>query len=186
MKKTIALSLAIVGLACSASAQGVVLFKNFGTGSNTGGVNLTPVPFVFDVDGTTRLAGTGYTAQLWGGTSADSLSALTPTVAFNTGNFAGTFSPNDAVAVPGIAAGSTAFLQVRVWNNQAGSVTSYDAALIRNQSDVFQVTLGDAQNPDLPILAGMNSFSLVVVPEPSVIALAVLGAGALFFRRKKA
>jgi hypothetical protein len=185
MKKIIASALLAVGIVGSASAQGVVVFKNFGVGSNTGGGNLTPVPLVFDTDGTTRLAGTGFTAELLGGAAADSMVSLTPTVGFGTGNFAGTFAPSSSVPVPGVAAGAVAFLQVRVWNNQGGSITSYDNALIRNESVVFQVTLADALAPSLPILAGMNSFALTVVPEPSVVALALLGAGALFLRRRK-
>lgn len=184
MKKLIIIGLAVAGFAVSATAQGVVVFKNFGTGLNSPS-NLTPVPLVYNTDGTTRLAGTGFTAELLGGSTAGSLASLAPTVGFGTGNFAGTFSPSSSVAVPGVAAGSTAFLQVRVWDNQGGTVTSYNSATLRNQSVVFQVALADALAPSLPILVGMNSFSLAVVPEPSVIALSILGVGALLLRRKK-
>jgi hypothetical protein len=182
MKSGFLIALLSAGLSYSACAQGVVAFKNFGTGGN-GTFGTTPAR-VFNVDGVTGLAGTGFTAQLWGGANADSLQALTPTVNFGTGLLAGLFSPNSTVAVPGVAVGSVATLRVRVWDNQSGAVTSWDAATIRGESNTFTVSLVDSQNPNPPILIGMNSFTLV--PEPSVIALALLGAGALLFRRKKA
>jgi hypothetical protein len=188
MKKIIVGMLLSAGLVASTFAQGVVVFKNFGGGSNVpGGGNLTPVPLVYGTDGTTRLDGTGFTAQLW---DANSMTALTPgsgtgVVGFGTGNFAGTFAPNNSIAVPGVAAGSDASLMVRVWDNQGGTVTSFDSAAIRGESVTFSVTLADAQSPTFPILAGMNSFSLAAVPEPSVIALAVVGIGAFLVRRKK-
>lgn len=54
---------------------------------------------------------------------------------------------------------------------------------ITAQSSVFTATPGVPPNPpgNLTSLTG----PLTVVPEPSVIALAVLGAGALLFRRRK-
>jgi hypothetical protein len=36
-----------------------------------------------------------------------------------------------------------------------------------------------------PDLSGLQSFNLRVVPEPSTIALGVLGAAALLYRRRK-
>ena len=57
-------------------------------------------------------------------------------------------------------------------------------------SDPFTVSLGGAGTPPSPAAAlpgdfsGLN-ISTVAVPEPSTIALAVLGGAALFFRRRK-
>lgn len=184
MKKLFLTALLAVVTVASASAQGVISFKNYGTGGN-GSFGSSPAR-VFGVDGVTGLSGTGFTAQLWGGADAGSMVALTPTVGFGTGLLAGLFAPNPTVAVPGIAAGGTATLMVRVWDNQGGAVTSWDAALIRGESNTFTAGLVDSQNPNPGVLIGLNSFSLTVVPEPSVIALAILGAGALYFRRKKA
>jgi len=52
----------------------------------------------------------------------------------------------------------------------------------------FTVTLGGAGTPPSPAAAIPGDFSGVVmtaVPEPSTIALAILGGAALFFRRRK-
>src|ERR1700675_302022 len=76
-----ALLLASVG----AFAQGTIVFSNGAAGVN--------VPF-FDTDGVTKLAGTGYTAELWAGpagTIEGSLTAVSPTAVFATGASAGYF-----------------------------------------------------------------------------------------------
>jgi hypothetical protein len=57
-------------------------------------------------------------------------------------------------------------------------------------SDPFTVTLGGAGTPPGPPaalpadFAGLN-ITTVAVPEPSTVALAILGGAALFFRRRK-
>jgi len=55
-------------------------------------------------------------------------------------------------------------------------------------SDPFTVTLGGAGTPPSPAAALPGDFSglnISTIPEPSTIALAVLGGAALFFRRRK-
>ena len=57
-------------------------------------------------------------------------------------------------------------------------------------SDAFSVTLGGAGTPPSPAAALPNGVALDIsgtpaVPEPSTIALAVLGGAALMFRRRK-
>jgi hypothetical protein len=55
-------------------------------------------------------------------------------------------------------------------------------------SDPFTVTLGGSGTPPAPAAALPGNFSglnIPTVPEPSTIALAVLGGAALFFRRRK-
>ena len=50
----------------------------------------------------------------------------------------------------------------------------------------FEVTLGGAGSPPSPPAALPNGVALdIAVPEPSTIALAVLGGAALLFRRRK-
>jgi hypothetical protein len=181
-------SLAIVALAAltisSASAQGTLTFNN----RIVGIVDAK----IFNQDGVTGLAGTGFSVQLYvgaAGATADALTAAAGVVStFRTGAGAGYFNSLGDVAIPGFAGGQIVALQLRAWDNQGGTITSYETASIRGVSNVFNTTdaLGGAGNPPATAatLQGLQSFS--VVPEPSVIALALLGAGALFLRRKKA
>ena len=90
--------------------------------------------------------------------------------------------------VQGIAGANAATFQVRAWS---GSSASYAAALtapgaLVGKSTLFQVTLGGVGSPpSLPASLNMPGFTVAPVPEPSVIALAVLGVAALLFRRRK-
>lgn len=56
-------------------------------------------------------------------------------------------------------------------------------------SDAFSVTLGGSGTPPAPAAAIPNGVALDIttaaIPEPSTIALAVLGGAALMFRRRK-
>ena len=81
------------------------------------------------------------------------------------------------------------FFQVKAWKG----ANSFEAAAATNgaevgMSNVIGLTPGDstASPPGLPAdLAGLEAFSLTVVPEPGTIALAVLGLAAFFVRRRK-
>jgi hypothetical protein len=178
MKKLLTL-VGVLAISASLSAQGTVNFANAG-----GGVNAP----VFDVDGTTRLAGTDFMAQLYAGASADSLAPVGNATSFLTGGGAGYFN-GGVVAVPTVAPGATGFFQVVAWATQGGTHTSYAAALAAGanagQSTVFSTGTGGVGEPPSPPLAlvGLQSFNLV--PEPSTYALLALGAAALFLRRRK-
>jgi hypothetical protein len=140
---------------------------------------------VFNVDGTSPLAGTQFTAQLWGGPSPDNLQPIPTVTTFRTGAGAGFVTPAGEVAVPGVAGGGTAHLQLRAWDNTTGA--TWETAGLKGASPTF--TVSGLGNPGAvpptppPNLVGLQSFALV--PEPSTIALAVLGAVALFLRRRK-
>lgn len=123
-------------------------------------------------------AGAGYTAELVlvSGANQTVLGSTT----FRTTSAAAEFYVNAVdVAVPGSTAGQQVSLLVRAYETAAGS---YAAANIKGQSGTITVTLND---PTLPAaaLAGLQGFTMV--PEPSTIALGVLGAAALLLRRRK-
>lgn len=70
--------------------------------------------------------------------------------------------------------------QVRVWDSRDGSIATWASALAdptvpNGYSDEFVSPVRLAPNLAEP-LYGMTSFTLVVVPEPSVIALASVAA----------
>ena len=136
---------------------------------------------VFNVDGTTSLTGAQWQAQLWDVRNALSPVALTPIVGFGAGNLAGTFAPSASVVVANALPGTAVALRVVVWDSTGGA--TYATAGIRGNSSNFTVAVADSLAPSQPILIGMNSFA--VVPEPSVIALAMIGAGAFVLRRRK-
>jgi hypothetical protein len=180
MKKLLIIA-AFMAAALSTSAQGTVNFVNRITGT-------LDAP-VFGIDGVTPLNGSGFMAQLYAGTSADSLQAVGNPAPFRTGTGAGYWNPTAAPStealrvVNGIAGGANAFVQVVAWDVASGA--TYAAAGIKGASPVFQVALGGAGNPPSTpaVLTGLQSFSLV--PEPSTIALGLLGAAALLLRRRK-
>jgi hypothetical protein len=150
------------------------------------------------------LSGTGFTAALFGGlapiTDENSSSlGLVATTTFRTqANLVGhvippVFQPgNTAPTVPGVPGDSAArgTFQVRVWDNANGTIGTWAAAmanpaLAHGSSELFTVPFplgANAVTP--PNLVGLTSFNLVV-PEPGVIALGVLGLGALLLRRRK-
>lgn len=148
------------------------------------------------------LIGTGFTAALFGG-AATITDENSPNLAFvasatfrTTTSTAGFFiAPTAAQNVPGGVAGAQGTFQLRAWDNHAGSITSWAAAMAdpsvaKGSSALFTPSfpLGGPTPTGVvtpPGLAGLTSFNLAVVPEPGVIALGVLGLGALLLRRRK-
>jgi len=200
MKKTLLLATLVVAGTLSALGQGVVNFQNrdtangvdapiwgTATASNAGG---------FRLDGADAR---NFHAALYGapgaGAAASSMVMLADpatgatVVGFRTGAAAGYVLVGTATgrAVPGAAYGSQVTVQIRAWS---GSALTYETAVA---GQVFKgvsapVTMGtttsalDVANPPM---VGLQSFA-VTIPEPSSIALGLLGLGALtLFRRRK-
>ena len=104
----------------------------------------------------------------------------------------GRFNGGNPFVIPGNT-GQTIAFQIRAWTMSAGSryedVTSSTA--YRGVSAIGQVTPATGATPT-PALFGTNpgqlssGFALTPVPEPSTIALGLLGLGAVaLFRRRK-
>lgn len=175
MKKLL-VAFAAVLVASSAFAQGTISFNNR---TPTGDARVTRP------DGTG--AGAGITAALYSGATM-----LTPTTTFRTSAAAAFFVNAVEVTVPGVPAGGSAPIRMRAWETAAGSYDAASAAgstFLRGESNEITVTgLGGtpAGAPPIPApgLSGLQGFALVV-PEPSTIALGVLGAAALLLRRRK-
>jgi len=152
--------------------------------------------------GAPLLGGSGFTFALWGGASDSSLQQALATTGGNTTSFRTGATPtgftlagSPVVQIPGVPAGQTARLQVRVWDNMGGTITSWDAALAARvatgTSAIFTSRTLGGTAPDGSIfipptaLFGMESFNLVV-PEPSTIALGILGGlGTLVLIRRR-
>ena len=174
MKKVI-IALATLIATVASYGQGTVQFNNRLTASGidakilSGGVGISDAAFK---------------AQLYAGPEGSALSALKAvpgTTSFRTGAGAGYISPID-VSIPGIAAGAKATIVVRAYNG-----ATYETSTIIGTSNPITITLGGAGSPPGPgaEMTGLQGFTLTLVPEPSTIALGILGAAALLLRRRK-
>jgi len=175
MKKVI-IAIASLMVAVASYAQGTLVFNN-------------RIPGVVDARVTFGGAGVGagFTAELLGGPVGGTLQPLTPTATFRTSPAAALGyinAPASAVVVPGVPAGGTAQIVMRAFNG-----ATYESSSIRGQSTPITVgPLGGTPPGGAPLtppnLVNLQAFELV--PEPSTIALGVLGlAGALLLRRRK-
>lgn len=185
----LSLSLLLTLVAHSFAADGVLNFANFGSDSVGGGHSLNAP--IFDTNGSTLLAGSGFSVQLFYGAvgaSDGQLVALGSPINFLTGGFSGYFS-GGTVSIPGFAVGTQIQIQIRAWNNASGTITSYDAATIKGASTSFvSQALGDSLTPStIPVMNGLTSFQLstAAVPEPTTIALGVIGGLGLLARRRR-
>lgn len=181
--------LLLTSLSSRVSAQAMFAVDNFNPGA---GVNAP----VYNPDGI-PLQGAGYLAELWGGAASNSLA---PTISLEQGfprgivpfrsDFPGYFT-GAAGIVADIPAYGYAWLQVRAWD--AGLGGTYEEVEALGMGGYGESSLFYAQGydplrdpPDLPApLIGLQSFSLrPIVPEPTVFALASLGAAALLVLRR--
>jgi hypothetical protein len=209
MKKLI-LGACTLTVAASVFAQGTVIFNNRITGtlvtkvyglspsnptfSQAGNASTDTPQGTTDWTGYSGLDGAGFTAELWAapgaGQAEASLVAATPQTTFRTGAGAG-FVAGTTATLTGVAADApVATLQLRVWDNQGGTITTWAAAVAasvnQGKSPTFDVTAIGGQANQAPALLGLQSFNIHAVPEPTTFALAGLGAAALLiFRRRK-
>jgi hypothetical protein len=138
--------------------------------------------------------GTGYDIQLLAGPANTPLASLSPVAgsivsSWNTGSAAGYWNSTLLATIPGVT--TTAAVAIAAWNTEGGTVTSLAAAVadgvpwgISTVDNTAALGFGPQQPPFLP--AGVTSFSLgTAVPEPSTIALGVIGASAFLMRLRR-
>jgi len=195
MKKVILSSLLALVSTVGAFAQGTVTFVT--TNAN---VNVK----VFDLDHTTALSGTGFYAQLYAAdgnnVASASLTAKGNPVNFRAGSFVGyvqvsgssqpnNLAVNTSVLVTSqdtsvIGSQTPITLQMRAWSS---AFSSYSVAVSSGgkfgQSTTFNSTIIGGSTP--PDLTGLTSFSLQQSPEPTTIALGLMGAASLLIVRRR-
>jgi len=187
----------------SALAQATINFNNY---DPTRGIDAP----IYDVSICgTKLEGTAYFAQLFGGvigTSPDHLLPISNPVNFRAGAGAGYVEAStvSVLAIPGLAVGGYAELQVRAWSANGGTTW---AAAMNNLWQDFSVRVGQSQaivvdtasspdDPNILGLYGLQSFPIrsyayggppySICPEPSTMALSLFGiAVCLLYRHKK-
>jgi hypothetical protein len=200
MKKSVLLGLASLAVAVSSYGQGSVNFQNYNFGATslnapvTFGVTAAPggkagtagvrVGSEFSADLQFSLDGGATFSTL---TAAQSGNAAYPAAfAFgagadgDAGNFAGYFFGNP-VTIPGYSSGAVTFI-IDAWT---GGSSYANATQWRGQSTPFtlaSIATGTAPPTDF---AGLNAFVVNPVPEPTVFALAGIGAAALMIVRRK-
>ncbi len=143
------------------------------------------------------LSGPGWSAELFAAAgSGQPASALVPVAnsitTFRTGTLRGTIVPS-ILTVPFIAAGGTGTFQLRAWDNRGGTLTSWAAA--EPAWEVWGIAAGyslpfDIENLGTDInqpanMVNFRSFNLVILPEPSISALLLLGAFGLHMLRRE-
>ena len=198
---TVKILIAFLFLGATASislAQGTVSFRNFDafqTTDPTGGNRL-----VYDLGSPLNpatgigLAGTQYVAELYAGFDASSLQPLSlsvsrfrSTTTANRGKWSVSTLwglPNSSVVLPANF-GDTVLLQVKWWNYDFGTTWENKTGGWYGLSLVFTYKVPPAGDltPSDYFMEGFQAFA--IVPEPSAIALAVLGAGGLLLLRRK-
>jgi hypothetical protein len=100
----------------------------------------------------------------------------------------GQFKTTATITIPGIPNGSAGTFELRAWYSGGGAAT-YAAALTAGvpagEDPAVNITLASPP-ATASSLNPLQSFNLTTtVPEPSTIALGVMGASAFLFRRRK-
>jgi len=187
-------SLAVALASVNGYSQGTVVFANSSASlvvcSTTDGgqaaARLSGVAGQATPKGTTLTAGLYYapdgsaTAPEW---SAMTLLSSTPFSALSAGRFSSSLS----VTTPATTApGAPAWFGVRAWETSFGN---YDASLNGGgsvgNSSIFKLTTGAAGAPPTPLSTALQGFSVSVVPEPSALALGIIGLAGLFIIRRR-
>lgn len=174
----------------SVFGQSQFLFRNFEPG-------YVDAP-VFNAQGN-PLEGAVYMAELWGGTTIDSLTPLVilrqpyprEILPFALDGYVA-LSNNGPLIVPTAIPGGAAWLQMRAWDARLGDTYEEVSALGfggYGESSVFYVQGTDPTlvPPVAPApLIGLQSFSLrPIIPEPSAWALLALGGITVWLTRRK-
>jgi hypothetical protein len=204
MKKLLVIAMLMSG-ALAGFSQGVdgqVSFRNSDQlTSAVTGANGHQNRLVYYTDNTTALIGTNWLAQLYyatgSGVAESSLGVVNGTADIPSrfrsqanvdgGGIAGTWVGTGKTIV-GVPQNTALTLQVRVWDGSLFG--SYETALQNNgvtgKSSTFAFTTPSGSPPSASglIMENLQSFTLVV-PEPSTIALGILGAASLLVVRRR-
>lgn len=159
-------------------------------GSTANAQELPPGSAVFAAG--TALSGSGFDAELFtsatpNDTIAD-LSAVTGILHFSTTANGAGFPKSVALVTTTIPTGVTGTMAIAAWASTGvdGAATTLATAQADGYAWGFSTTGALTPNASPgPIPADIEGFSLGTVPEPSTIALGVMGASALLFRRRK-
>jgi hypothetical protein len=185
MKKFATIAISLWASAVVSHAQGTINFANAGAGF------LAQVHI--DTITGPLVTSTSYMAQLLLVGAGNSLTAIGAPAPFLGSGGPGFF--NGGVVDSGLSpAGATGTFQVFAWDGASGQA-AYAVALAAwnggsihgGYSNPVTVPTGGAGSPAGPpgALTGLQPWAVTVVPEPSTIALGIIGGLALLLRRRK-
>ncbi len=126
--------------------------------------------------------------QLYYGADAGSLAAHTaaPNRIRGTGTLSpGTWSGGGTRTLTGYSVGAVVTMQIRAWDSGPNGTETWNSASIRGQSSIFTYVVPPAGSPAAQYLMDNLRAFTIVVPEPSVIGLGVIGIGALVLLRRR-
>jgi len=183
MKKLTLIAASLIA-ALNIYAQGTVVFDNFG-----GGVVHN------DRTGADVTVADGIVVQLYASMTANGTFIAVPDSILQVGELGDGFFGREAqVLIPAsiIGAGGRAFMEVRAWESAFGATFEEAVAArpdsLRGISGRFDTVTGNPTTapPGTPVpLSNLVPGFSVNVPEPSVIALGLIGAGALLVLRRR-
>lgn len=186
MKKLLLIGSFLV-TAVGAFAQGTVNFANNSSSFIVNGAT-----------GQNVTSAQGFKAALyWAVDGTSDFNSFTQIGAISSG-FVGAVPPGTGLISAGTrttgnatAPGAFAMFQIRVWDSNAGAITSYESGVAAGRaagfSNMVRVQTGDGGALAAGSLTanGLQGFTVAPVPEPSTIALGALGLGSLFFIRRR-
>jgi hypothetical protein len=176
-----------VGLLCVSSAfgQGTVVFHNKVE-------NVDARVFILDWRGLRPLDGQ-FVGQLYASVPGGTLAAAGAPIPFRDAPEAGrgylnTTGLDTTRQIPGVPEGGTAQVKMVAWATSLGA--TYEQAIATGMgwygesAVVPEVVTGGGLVPPRP-LTGLQGFTILIIPEPSTVALGLLGAGVLLIRRRE-
>ncbi|MCC7373952.1 MAG: hypothetical protein IT581_04805 [Verrucomicrobiales bacterium] len=180
--KRIAFTLAALVVAVSAQAQGVV---NFSTRAGPS-VN-APVWYFGYGSPDWALADGRIVGQLYAAAPSETLAPVGVPTPFRSDAGKGYITAGGNVVIPGVLPGGVAEIKLVAWASTLG--TTYLDAVWKGQggvgeSPVITITVGGGTLP-AALLTGLQGFRIFPVPEPSPVALGLLGGGVVVLLRKR-
>lgn len=172
MKKLI-LAAAALMVSLAAYGQGQFVFNN----------RIPPdVTAQFKLSDGTLPAGTAYGVDLIGGPGGSASSSFTKLAStdFRTGNAAG-YVNGITVTVPGATTTADVYIRLTQGGSVVGTIDNAGA------EKLWSTPVGVAPNPppNFPLGTSPITFTTTSVPEPTTLALGLLGLGSLLFIRRR-
>jgi len=149
----------------------------------------------------TPLSGAGYEIGLYVSTTSNGVATAVAsgspiaTMSFAAGSGGWDFSGSLDATVPGVASGTGVWVELAAWSTATGNPATYAAALAAGDLHGTSLTSsgttalgGGGSPPATPgTLAGigLTDFTVGSVPEPSTIALGVIGASTFLMRLRR-